>query len=116
MAAAVEKHWPATASIEGLVITRYGHGAACQRIEVVEAGHPLPDAAGLEASQRMRDIVEGLNADDLVICLLSGGGSALFEVPADGVTPEDTRALTTSLLRSGRRLRRSTACGNTCQQ
>ena len=76
MAKAVEDHWPGP--LEGLVVTRYGHGAPCQRIEMVEASHPVPDAAGQEAAKRILAMVKGLTADDLVLCLISGGGSALL--------------------------------------
>ncbi len=99
MARAVETHWPGP--LEGLVVTRYGHGVACQRIEVVEAGHPLPDAAGAAAAQRILRLAEALGPDDLLLCLMSGGGSALLSVPAPGVTLEDKRAISAALLRSG---------------
>jgi hypothetical protein len=79
MAQAVEAHWKG--ELSGLVVTRYGHGADCQRIEVVEAAHPVPDAAGQQAAQRMVELVQGLTADDLVLCLISGGGSALLAAP-----------------------------------
>jgi glycerate 2-kinase len=99
MAKAVDDHWPATLS--GLVITRYGHGVPCRRIEVVEAGHPMPDAAGTEAAERILDSVRGLAADDLVLFLASGGGSALMALPAPGLTLEDKRAVTRALLTCG---------------
>ncbi len=99
MAKAVEDHWPGPLS--GLVITRYGHGAPTRRIEVVEAGHPMPDAAGSEAARRILDSVRGLGADDLVLFLASGGGSALMALPAPGVSLEDKRAVTQALLRCG---------------
>jgi hydroxypyruvate reductase len=101
MARAVEDHWSPEAPLGGLVITRYGHGVPCQRIEVVEAGHPLPDAAGQAAAERALHMVQGLEARDLVLCLLSGGGSALLAVPAPGVTLDDKRQVTGELLRSG---------------
>ena len=82
MAQAVEAHW--SGPLSGLVVTRYGHGAPCRRIEVVEAAHPVPDAAGQRAAQRMVELVQGLTADDLVLCLISGGGSALLAAPAPG--------------------------------
>jgi len=99
MAAAVEKHWPGP--LAGLVVTRYGHGLPCTRIEVVEAGHPVPDAAGSRAAQHILELVRGLGADDLVLCLISGGGSALLTLPAPGISLEDKRAVTRALLTSG---------------
>ena len=99
MAAAVEAHWPG--SLTGLVVTRYGHGLPLKRIEVVEAGHPVPDAAGSRAAQQILDSVRGLSADDLVLCLVSGGGSALLTLPAPGISLEDKRAVTRALLTSG---------------
>jgi len=99
MALALEQSWDGPLS--GLVVTRYGHGEPCRHIEVVEAGHPMPDDAGLQAAQRIRAMVEGLSADDLVIALVSGGGSALLTAPAAGITLEDKRAVTSALLRSG---------------
>ena len=102
MARAVEAHWPADRPLSGLVVTRYGHGVgALARIEVVEASHPVPDAAGEAGAARILEIVGGLGADDLVLCLISGGGSALLSLPAPGVTLEDKRALNRDLLRSG---------------
>ena len=99
MAKAVEDHWPGP--LEGLVVTRYGHGAPCQRIEVVEASHPVPDAVGLEAAKRILAMVKGLTPDDLVLCLISGGGSALLALPADGVTLADKQGINKALLKSG---------------
>lgn len=99
MAKAVEDNWPGPLS--GLVVTRYGHGVPCKRIEVVEAAHPVPDAKGREAAQRILDSVKGLTSDDLVLALISGGGSALLVLPADGVSLEDKRAVTSALLKSG---------------
>jgi hydroxypyruvate reductase len=83
------------------VITRYEHGADCHSIDVVEAGHPVPDAAGQQAAQRMLDLVSGLTADDLMLCLISGGGSSLLAVPAPGISLEDKQAVTRALLKSG---------------
>lgn len=100
MAAAVEARWPQQA-MTGLVVTRYGHGAPCERIEIVEAGHPVPDAAGAAAAQRIRELVSGLTEDDLVLCLISGGGSALLSAPAPGITLEEKRAINKALLNSG---------------
>ena len=99
MARAVEDHWPWP--LAGLVVTRYGHAVPCRRVEIVEAAHPVPDAAGLDAARRMLDVVRGLTADDLVLCLISGGGSALLPLPADGITLADKQAVNRSLLRSG---------------
>ncbi len=99
MARAVEDHWPGP--LEGLVITRYGHGVPCERIEIVEAAHPIPDDAGQRATARILELVAGLGRDDLVLCLISGGGSALLSLPAPGLTAADKRAVTRDLLRSG---------------
>src|ERR1700730_13662832 len=99
MAKAVEDHWQGP--LEGLVVTRYGHGAPCRRIEIVEASHPVPDAAGHEAAKRILAMVKGLTANDLVLCLISGGGSALLALPADGVTLADKQAINKDLLTSG---------------
>ncbi|MPZ45179.1 MAG: DUF4147 domain-containing protein [Betaproteobacteria bacterium] len=99
MAAVLEQHWPD--ELSGLVATRYGHALPCRRIEIVEAAHPVPDAAGRAAAERILSLVSGLDAEDLVICLLSGGGSALLTLPAEGVSFEDKQAVNRSLLRSG---------------
>jgi glycerate 2-kinase len=99
MARAVEDHWPA--ALQGIVVTRYGHGVPCRRIEVVEASHPVPDAAGADAARRVLASVNGLGPDDLVLCLISGGASALLALPAQGITLDDKRAVTQALLRSG---------------
>jgi hydroxypyruvate reductase len=99
MAAAFEKVWDGP--IEGLVVTRYGYGAKCERIEIIEAAHPVPDAAGLEASRRLLEKVQGLTADDLVVALISGGGSALLPSPAAGLTLADEIAVNEALLASG---------------
>jgi len=102
MARAVEAHWPSGKPLSGLVVTRYGHGVgALKRIEVVEAAHPVPDAAGRDAAARILDLVKGLGADDLLLCLISGGGSALLSAPAPGITLDDKQALSRALLRSG---------------
>ena len=82
MAKAVEDHWHGPLS--GLVVTRYGYGVPCKRIELIEAAHPVPDDAGLDAARRMLDLVAGLTADDLVLCLISGGGSARLVAPSRG--------------------------------
>ena len=99
MAAAFEREW--RGPLEGLVVTRYGHNVPCARIEVVEAAHPVPDAAGRAAAGRILELAEGLTADDLLICLISGGGSALLALPAPGVTLEDKQVVNKALLRSG---------------
>jgi hydroxypyruvate reductase len=106
MAAAVDALWPADAPMSGLVVTRYAHvppayKAAPGRIEVVEAAHPVPDEAGRRAAQRITELVQGLTADDLVLCLISGGGSALLSMPAPGLTLDDKQALNKALLKSG---------------
>jgi hydroxypyruvate reductase len=99
MAAALEAHWPGP--LDGLVVTRYGFGVPCSRIEIVEAAHPVPDAAGRAAAVRILDKVRGLGPDDCVLALISGGGSALLAAPAPGITLEDKQAITTALLKSG---------------
>jgi len=102
MAAALEDSWPGPAEkLSGLVVTRYGFARPTRRIEVVEASHPVPDAAGLTAAQRILDAVSDLTPDDLVIALISGGGSALLTLPAPGITLADKQAVTDALLRSG---------------
>jgi glycerate 2-kinase len=99
MAAALEASW--NGPVTGLVVTRYGHGASTHQIEVVEASHPKPDSAGETAARRMVALVSGLSEDDLVICLMSGGGSALASLPAPGLRLEDKIAINEALLRSG---------------
>ncbi|MEZ2328540.1 glycerate kinase [Mesorhizobium sp. RCC_202] len=99
MAAAFEKAWDGP--IDGLVVTRYGYAARCERIEIIEAAHPVPDAAGLEASRRLLEKMRGLTADDLVVALISGGGSALLPSPAAGLTLADEIAVNEALLASG---------------
>ena len=106
MAAAVDAAWPASAPLSGLVVTRYGHvppayKAAPGRIDVVEAAHPVPDEAGRRAAQRILALTDGLGADDLVLCLISGGASALLALPAAGVTFEQKQAINRALLKSG---------------
>ena len=100
MAAAVEAHWKG-GPLEGLVVTRYEHGAPTSQIEVIEASHPVPDAAGREAAKRILQKVQGLTEDDLVLALISGGGSALMALPAEGVTLEEKQAVNKALLKSG---------------
>ena len=99
MARAFEEHWPD--ELSGLVVTRYGYGVPCDHIEIVEAAHPVPDAAGLAAARRVLDMVRGLSADDLVLCLISGGGSSLLALPIEGLTLEDKQAVNRALLKSG---------------
>jgi hydroxypyruvate reductase len=99
MAKAVEKHWPG--ELSGLVVTRYEHHVPTRRIEVVEASHPVPDAAGERAARRILDSVRGLTADDLVLFLVSGGGSALMALPAPGLTLADKQSINRALLKSG---------------
>ncbi len=99
MAQVFEKNW--NAPLEGLIVTRYGHGAACKKIEIVEAAHPVPDDAGTHAAARMLKMLEGLSKDDLVVALISGGGSALLSLPANGISVEDKRAVNRALLKSG---------------
>ncbi|KAI3597088.1 D-glycerate 2-kinase [Cupriavidus necator H850] len=99
MANALEAAWPGP--LEGLVVTRYGYAVPCSRIEIVEAAHPVPDDAGLAASQRMLELVAGLGEDDLVICLVSGGGSSLLPLPLAGITLDDKQRVNRALLKSG---------------
>lgn len=99
MAAALEALWQEP--LEGLVVTRYGHALPCAHIEVVEASHPVPDAAGMAAAARVLEGVSGLSPDDLVIALISGGASALLSLPAPGISLEDKQAISRALLRSG---------------
>ena len=99
MARAVEDAWKGPLS--GLVVTRYGYGVPCERIEIVEAAHPVPDAAGEKAAQRLLDLVATVREDDLVLCLISGGGSSLLPLAAPGLTLEDKQKLSRALLKSG---------------
>ncbi len=99
MAKAVEDHWPG--QLEGLVVTRYGHAVPCDHIEVIEAAHPVPDARGEAAARRMLSMAAGAGADDLVLALISGGGSSLLTLPADGLTLADKQAVNKALLASG---------------
>ncbi len=99
MAKAVEDNW--TGDLSGLVITRHGYEVACNRIEVVHASHPVPDDSGMKAAQRMLEIVKSLTADDLALCLMSGGGSALMPLPMAGMTLADKQRINKSLLASG---------------
>ena len=99
MARSVELHWQG--ELSGLVVTRYGHGEPCERIEVLEAAHPVPDEAGRAAASRIVDMVSSLSADDLVLCLISGGGSSLLALPAPGITLEQKQCINRALLKSG---------------
>ena len=99
MARAVEDHWPGP--LEGLVVTRYGYAVPCSRIEIVEADHPVPDAAGLKAAHRILALAQSAGPDDTVLCLISGGGSALLPLPLDGLTLEDKQQANRALLASG---------------
>jgi hydroxypyruvate reductase len=99
MAQVLERHWPG--EISGLVVTRYGYAVPCRRIDVIEAGHPLPDEAGLEAARRVVAQVQGLTPDDLVIGLFSGGGSALLPMPLPEISLPEKQAITRQLLLSG---------------
>ncbi|MFC5549619.1 glycerate kinase type-2 family protein [Massilia aerilata] len=99
MAQALEKSW--AGPLSGLVVTRYGYAVPCERIEIVEAAHPVPDQAGLDAAQRIMSLVSGLHADDTVICLISGGGSSLLPLPLEGITLEDKQHVNRALLASG---------------
>ena len=99
MARTVEAHWPG--ELSGLVVTRYGHALPRRRIEIVEAAHPVPDAAGRAAAGRLLQLVDGLGADDTVLCLISGGGSALLPLPLPGITLADKQAVNRALLKSG---------------
>jgi hydroxypyruvate reductase len=106
MAQAVEALWPKEAPLSGLVVTRYGHtpprpAGLASRIEVVEAAHPVPDAAGLAAAERILALAQGLTADDLVLCLISGGGSSLLTLPAEGLQLSDKQRINRELLHSG---------------
>ena len=102
MARAVEDHWRGPKSqITGLVVTRYGYSVPCQHIEIIEAAHPVPDAAGLRAAERIAQFVQGLSEDDLVLCLISGGGSALLPAPAAGLSLADKQNINAALLKSG---------------
>ena len=99
MARAFEAHWPGP--LEGLVVTRYDHAVPTERIEVVEAAHPVPDAAGHDAARRILALAEGAGEDDLLLCLISGGGSALLSLPAEGLGLEHKQQVNAALLRSG---------------
>ena len=99
MARVVEQHWPG--ELTGLVVTRYGYSVPCERIEIVEASHPVPDQAGMDAARRILAMADGLTADDLVICLISGGGSSLLVLPGEGLELADKQEINKALLKSG---------------
>ena len=99
MAKAVEDHWKG--DLHGLVVTRYGHAIPCRSIGVIEAGHPIPDTAATDAAQRILASVRALTAEDLVLALMSGGGSSLLTLPAPGITLADKQAITKALLTCG---------------
>ena len=101
MALAVEQHWPAQAPLEGLVITRYRHGLLTNRVKVIEAGHPVPDEAGEAAAKEILRAARSLGSEDLLLVLVSGGGSALLALPAEGLSMEALKATTRELLRCG---------------
>jgi len=103
MAFAFEKAWPGPPGklLGGIVVTRHGHAALCRDIEIIEAAHPVPDPAGQEAARRILELARGLGHEDQLICLISGGGSALLTLPAPGLTLADKQAVTRALLRSG---------------
>jgi len=101
MALAVERAWPREAPLGGIALTRYGHGLPTERIRVLEAGHPVPDAAGEAAARELLQAVRLLGPDDLLLCLISGGGSSLLTLPAEGVPIEGLKAMTRALLKSG---------------
>jgi glycerate 2-kinase len=104
MAKAVEENWPGE-DLAGLVVTRYGYAVPCKHIEIVEAAHPVPDESGMHAAQRMLELVRGLSEEDLVLCLISGGGSALLPLPAQGLTLELKQSVNRALLASGASIR-----------
>ena len=99
MARAVESVW--SGELSGVVVTRYGCAVPCKQIEIIEAAHPVPDTNGLNAAEKILEIARGLGQDDLLLCLISGGGSALLSLPAPGLSFEDKQAINSSLLRSG---------------
>ena len=103
MARAVESHWPG--DLSGVVVTRYGYEESCQRIKIQSASHPVPDAAGHRAAKQLLECVSHLTPDDVVLCLISGGGSALLPLPAEGLTLDDKQRINHELLRSGATIR-----------
>ena len=115
MVQAVERNWPSDAPLDGLVVTRYGHGLPTGKIKVVEAGHPIPDSHGEQASREILTLAGALTADDLLLCLFSGGGSSLLALPVDGISLQDLKEITQQLLRCGASIRKSTRCANICR-
>ncbi|HEY4997795.1 MAG TPA: DUF4147 domain-containing protein, partial [Usitatibacter sp.] len=101
MALAVERHWPLAQPLDGIVITRYGHGLALKRVRVVEAGHPVPDEKGEAAAREILSLAQALDEDDLLLVLVSGGGSSLLALPVEGISMADLKAVTRDLLASG---------------
>lgn len=101
MALAVEQHWPGNAPLDGIVITRYQHGLLTNRVSVIEAGHPVPDQSGEKAAQEIFRRTKALGKDDLLLVLVSGGGSSLLSLPAEGISIGDLKATTRALLRCG---------------
>lgn len=101
MAVAIERVWPASAPLDGIVVTRYGHGLPTHTIQIVEAGHPIPDENGENAAREILAAVQALTTEDLLLCLFSGGGSSLLPLPANGVSRHDLQTVTRLLLRSG---------------
>ena len=101
MALAVERNWPADKKLFGIALTRYGHALTLERIRWVEAGHPVPDEAGEQAAREMLGAARAIKPMDMLLALISGGGSALLSLPAEGVSIIDLRAVTRDLLRSG---------------
>ncbi|HEY9397475.1 MAG TPA: glycerate kinase [Burkholderiales bacterium] len=101
MALAVEQNWPASAPLEGVVITRYRHGLLTNRIKVIEAGHPVPDESGETAAREILRLVKTLGPDDLLLALVSGGGSSLLSLPVEGISMDELKATTKELLRCG---------------
>src|SRR5205085_3802103 len=99
MARAVEEHW--RGPLSGLVVTRYGYAVACERIEIVEAAHPVPDGAGVAAARRIMSLARALTADDLVVCLISGGGPPVLALPAEGITLDAKQAVNRARLACG---------------
>ena len=108
MAKAVEENW--LGDLSGLIVTRYGFNVPCERIEIVEAAHPVPDMAGREAASRILAIAQNLGPDDMCLALMSGGASALLIQPAEGISFEDKQEVNRLLLRSGANIHR--ACGS----
>ncbi|HLS57726.1 MAG TPA: glycerate kinase [Zeimonas sp.] len=101
MAMAVERHWPVDAPLDGLVVTRYAHGLPCRRVEVIEAGHPVPDEAGERAAAAILERARALGEEDLLVVLASGGGSSLLSLPVESVSMADLKSVTKALLASG---------------